>query len=74
VTATVAAARPPLRSCRHCGRWSRGLAPTGLCLACRQGWVHCVEHGRWEHERSAHVRVSVADVLLAVPKWEGASG
>jgi len=63
----VADPRPPLLPCRDCGRWSRGLALTGLCRDCRLGWARCVEHGRLEHERSDHQRVSVADVLLAVP-------
>jgi len=67
----AAAPRPPLRTCRHCGRWSRGLAPTGLCRDCRLGWAHCPEHGRLEHARSDHQRVSVADVLLAVPEEGG---
>ena len=57
-----------LRTCSGCGRWAHSLAAaTGLCRDCRLGWARCIEHGRLEHERSDHQRVSVTDVLLAVP-------
>lgn len=55
-----------LRQCR-CGRWSHTLSGNGLCRDCRLGWVHCVEHGRLEHALSDHTRVTIAEIIQAIP-------
>ena len=63
-----------LRRCRSCGWWTRWLSVHGRCRYCTLGWTHCSLHGRLEHddngaplEDGGHRRVSVAEVLAAIP-------
>ena len=62
---------PPMVACRGCSRFTRGPVD-GRCRDCRRGWVSCPEHGRLEHAGSDHHRVTVAEVLAAMPLAEGA--
>lgn len=64
----------PLQECAGCRRWSRWLSAKRRCGWCVLGWRHCAEHGRLEHDdggvpsdQGGHRRVTVAEVLVAVP-------
>ena len=63
----------PLVQCRS---WTRWLGASGWCRDCTHGWLWCMEHGRLEHARSVHKRVTVADVLdaMATPTVRSETG
>jgi hypothetical protein len=58
----------PLRTCWGCEGFSRWLAPNGLCRNCVNAWRVCLIHGRLEHAGEGHRKVTVAEVVAAVPK------
>jgi|GEM_PF-2531917 len=59
-----------LLECPGCGRFTRAL-PDGRCRNCRVGWVSCATHGRLEWASSEHRRVTVLEVVQAVPLAAG---
>jgi hypothetical protein len=59
-----------LLCCPGCG-WYTAKLVTNRCGNCRRGWETCPVHGRLEHAGTDHRRVTVAEVVVAVPLVAG---
>jgi hypothetical protein len=56
-----------LEQCPRCGWYAESFGIGGVCAWCGHGWIACPTHGRLEHVGTDHRRVTVAEVLVAVP-------
>jgi hypothetical protein len=68
---TLGTVSAELRRCRGCGWYTHWLSAHGRCGDCTRGWLHCPRHGRLEHANGDHVRVTVREVLDAIPDLRG---
>jgi len=56
-----------LRQCPRCGWWTHVLEPSGACLSCTLGWVHCAAHTcRLEWAGPGHRKVTAWQVVATM--------